>query len=86
MFCLLFVLVTFFKNLDWNWDMSQGNWTEADFSGLKNLKEKFSSSNIKNCKFMNSDLSGLILGKTMLNHAVFQVQTSETAKFNLQTS
>ncbi|MES2593553.1 MAG: pentapeptide repeat-containing protein [Bacteroidota bacterium] len=51
------------KKFDWNWDMSQGNWTDADFSGLKNLKEKFSSSNMKNCKFMNSDLSGLILGK-----------------------
>lgn len=51
------------KKFDWNWDMSKGNWTDADFSGLKNLKEKFSSSNMKNCKFMNSDLSGLILGK-----------------------
>ncbi|MGE0567618.1 MAG: pentapeptide repeat-containing protein [Bacteroidia bacterium] len=51
------------KSFDWNWDMSQGNWVDADFSGLKNLKEKFSSSNMKNCKFMNSDLSGLILGK-----------------------
>jgi uncharacterized protein YjbI with pentapeptide repeats len=51
------------KNLDWNWDMSQGNWVDADFSGLKNLKEKFSSSNMKNCKFLNSDLSGLILAK-----------------------
>lgn len=50
-------------NFDWNWDMSQGNWLDADFSGLKNLKEKFSSSNMKNCKFMNSDLSGLLLGK-----------------------
>ncbi len=39
------------KNFDWNWDMSQGNWADADFSGLKNLKEKFSSSNIKNCKY-----------------------------------
>lgn len=51
------------KSFDWNWDMSQGNWADADFSGLKNLKEKFSSSNMKNCKFRNSDLSGLILGK-----------------------
>lgn len=51
------------KNFDWNWDMSQGNWVDADFSGLKNLKEKFSSSNMKNCKFLDSDLSGLILGK-----------------------
>ncbi|WP_343561733.1 pentapeptide repeat-containing protein [Sphingobacterium sp.] len=46
-----------------SWDMSKGNWENADFSGLKNLGEQFSSSNIKNCKFTNSDLSGLILGK-----------------------
>lgn len=50
------------KRFDWNWDMSQGNWTNSDFSGLKNLKEKFSSSNIKNCTFIRADLSGLILG------------------------
>lgn len=43
------------------WDMSSGNWLDADFSGLKNLKEKFSSSNMKNCKFVGSDLSGLLL-------------------------
>ena len=33
----------------------------VDFSGLKNSHEQFSSSNIKNCKFIESDLSGLIL-------------------------
>jgi uncharacterized protein YjbI with pentapeptide repeats len=49
------------KKFDWNWDMSGGNWVDADFSGLKDLKDKFSSSNIKNCKFINSDLSGLTL-------------------------
>jgi transcriptional regulator with XRE-family HTH domain len=26
-----------------SWDMSRGNWADADFSGLKNLHEKFSS-------------------------------------------
>ena len=51
------------QNFGWNWNMSQGNWVDADFSGLKNLKEKFSSSNIKNCQFMNSELSGLTLAK-----------------------
>jgi uncharacterized protein YjbI with pentapeptide repeats len=59
------------KDLDWNWDMSQGNWVDADFSGLKNLKEKFSSSNIKNCKFGNSDLSGLILGNNNIESCDF---------------
>lgn len=38
------------KKFDWNWDMSQGNWVDADFSGLKNLKEKFSASNMKDRK------------------------------------
>jgi len=44
-----------------SWDMSRGNWEDADFSGLKNLHEKFSSSNMQRCKFVGSDLSGLLL-------------------------
>ena len=44
-----------------SWDMSRGNWADADFSGLKNLHEKFSSSNMQRCKFNGSDLSGLML-------------------------
>lgn len=44
-----------------NWDMSRANWVDADFSGLKGLHEKFSSSNMKNCKFIGSDLSDLLL-------------------------
>lgn len=59
------------KHLDWNWDMSEGNWVDADFSGLKNLKEKFSSSNMKNCKFHHSDLSELILGKNNIERCDF---------------
>jgi len=44
-----------------SWDMSRGNWVDADFSGLKNLQEKFSSSNMQRCKFIGSNLSGLLL-------------------------
>jgi len=44
-----------------SWDMSRGNWMDADFSGLKNLHEKFSSSNMLRCKFVGSDMSGLLL-------------------------
>ncbi|NOU45686.1 MAG: helix-turn-helix domain-containing protein [Bacteroidales bacterium] len=44
-----------------SWDMSLGNWVDADFSGLKNLREKFSSSNMQRCLFNGSDLSGLLL-------------------------
>jgi uncharacterized protein YjbI with pentapeptide repeats len=43
------------------WDMSRGNWVDADFSGLKNLHEKFSSSNMQRCLFIGSDMSGLLL-------------------------
>src|SRR5512133_735798 len=38
-----------------SWDMSRGNWAGADFSGLKNLHEKFSSSNMQHCLFIGSD-------------------------------
>ena len=44
-----------------NWDMSRGNWVDADFSGLKNLNEKFSSSNMQHCLFIGSDMSRLLL-------------------------
>lgn len=44
-----------------SWDMSQGNWVDADFSGLKNLHEKFGGSNMQRCKFIGSDMSGLLL-------------------------
>jgi uncharacterized protein YjbI with pentapeptide repeats len=44
-----------------SWDMSRGNWVDADFSGLKNLYEKFSSSNMQRCMFIGSDMSGLLL-------------------------
>jgi uncharacterized protein YjbI with pentapeptide repeats len=49
------------QNTNRSWDMSRGNWMDADFSGLKNLHEKFSSSNMLRCKFAGSDMSGLLL-------------------------
>lgn len=49
------------QKLNRSWDMSLGNWMDADFSGLKNLHEKFSSSNMLRCKFVGSDMSGLLL-------------------------
>lgn len=49
------------KNSGLSWNMSSGNWVDADFSGLNNLNDKFSSSNMKNCKFIGSDLSNLTL-------------------------
>lgn len=43
------------------WNMSQGNWENLDFSGLKNLQEKFNSSNVRNCKFVDADFSKLTI-------------------------
>jgi len=53
------------------WNMSNGNWLDADFSGLKDLHEKFSSSNMQRCKFIGSDLSGLLLKSNNVDHCDF---------------
>ena len=53
------------------WDMSRGNWVDADFSGLKNLHEKFSSSNMQRCLFIGSDMSGLLLKSNNVNGCDF---------------
>lgn len=54
-----------------SWDMSRGNWIDADFSGLKNLNEKFSSSNMLRCKFNGSDLSRLLLKSNNVGNCDF---------------
>lgn len=54
-----------------SWDMSRGNWVDADFSGLKNLQEKFSSSNMQRCMFIGSDLSGLHLKRNNVESCDF---------------
>ena len=58
-----------------SWDMSQGNWTDADFSGLKNLQDKFSNSNMKNCLFVGSDLSHLQLKNNNIEGCDFSNST-----------
>ncbi|TWF42899.1 pentapeptide repeat protein [Chitinophaga polysaccharea] len=54
-----------------NWNMSLGNWVDADFSGLKNLHEKFSSSNMQRCKFIGAEMSGLLLKNNMITACDF---------------
>ncbi|HEY9260361.1 pentapeptide repeat-containing protein, partial [Chitinophaga sp.] len=53
------------------WDMSCESWVDADFSGAKNLHEKFSSSNIQRCKFIGSGLSGLLLKSNNIEQSDF---------------
>jgi uncharacterized protein YjbI with pentapeptide repeats len=71
-----------------SWDMSRGNWVGADFSGLKNLHEKFSSSNLQRCLFIGSDMSGLLLKNNNVDSCDFsgsdisgsQIQSSNLAR------
>jgi len=68
------------------WDMSRGNWVNADFSGLKNLHEKFSSSNMQHCKFIGSDMSGLLLKSNNVNSCDFsssEISNSHIHRSNL---
>jgi uncharacterized protein YjbI with pentapeptide repeats len=67
-----------------SWDMSRGNWVDADFSGLKNLHEKFSSSNMQRCRFIGSDLSGLLLKTNNVNGCDFS--GSDISRSHIQGS
>ncbi len=62
------------------WDMSSGNWVNADFSGLKNLHEKFGSSNMKNTKFVGSELSGILLESNSIDKCDFSNSDMSNAK------
>jgi transcriptional regulator with XRE-family HTH domain len=63
------------------WDMSRGNWLDADFSGLKNLHEKFDSSNMQNCKFVGSELSGLVLNNNNVANCDFSGSSINGSRF-----
>lgn len=66
------------------WDMSGGSWVDADFSGLKNISERFSNSNIQNCLFISSDLSGLLLKSNNVKRSNFSM--SDLSKSHIEGS
>ena len=65
-------------------DMSKMNLVDSDFSGLKNLREKFSSSNMQRCMFIGSDMSGLLLNSNIVNGCDFT--DSDISKSQIQSS
>ncbi|MBK9193036.1 MAG: pentapeptide repeat-containing protein [Crocinitomicaceae bacterium] len=77
-----------------SWNMSMGNWTDADFSGLKNLGEKFSSSNIERCRFVGSEMAGILFKNNNIQQCDFsdsdftdsQFQNSNLVKNNFTNS
>lgn len=66
------------------WDMSGGNWVDADFSGLKNLRDKFSSSNMQRCLFIGSEMSGLLLKGNNIDSCDFS--NSDISNSRIQSS
>ena len=49
------------KNKKNNWNMSESNWKNVDFSGIKNIHENFISASIESCIFSNAELTNLQL-------------------------
>lgn len=66
------------------WDLSKLNLTDSDFSGLKNLHEKLSSTNIQRCLFIGSELSGLNLNNNNVDGCDFS--DSDISKSNIRNS
>jgi uncharacterized protein YjbI with pentapeptide repeats len=67
-----------------NRNMSKMNLVDSDFSGLKNLHEKLSSTNIQRCLFIGSDMSGLLLNNNIVGDCNFS--NSEISKSQIQSS
>jgi uncharacterized protein YjbI with pentapeptide repeats len=67
-----------------SWDMSRENLVDTDFSGLKNLHEKFSSSNMQRCLFIGSDMSGLLLNSNNVESCDFS--DSDISSSRIQNS
>ena len=67
------------KNL--HWDMSELNLVDSDFSGLTNLHEKFSSSNIQRCLFVGSNMSGLLLNSNNVDDCDFTDSDISNSRF-----
>ena len=67
-----------------SWDMSRENLVDTDFSGLKNLHDKFSSSNMQRCLFIGSDMSGLLLKGNNVDSCDFS--DSDISSSHIQSS
>ena len=65
------------KNKKNNWNMSESNWKNVDFSGIKNIHENFISASIESCIFSSAELTNL-----QLRNNDFQCCDFSNAKFN----
>jgi uncharacterized protein YjbI with pentapeptide repeats len=82
------------KKKNHNWNMSESNWINVDFSGIKNIQGRFHSSNVKKCKFIGADLSSVQMKSNNLdlcdfNHAKLTnmlIQKSNFVKCSLKSA
>lgn len=62
--------------------MSGGNWVDADFSSLKNLHEKFSSSNISKSRIQGSNIINSLFRNCSLKEAEFAGSQVKSCDFS----
>jgi uncharacterized protein YjbI with pentapeptide repeats len=72
------------QNKKLNWNMSKLNLVDSDFSGLKNLHEKLSSSNMQRCQFIGSEMAGLLLKNNNVDSCDFS--KSDISSSHIQNS
>lgn len=61
--------------------MSTNTWAEVDFSGLNNIKETVNAANFQRCRFIDSDLMGLILKNDVMHHCDFSGSNLNQCRF-----
>ena len=59
------------ENMGLNWNMSGENYVEADFSGIKNVKDKLSGSSFKKCNLTEADLSDITFKGNSISNCDF---------------
>lgn len=61
--------------------ISANTWTEVDFSGLNNIKETVNASNFQRCRFIDSDLMGLVLKNDVMHDCDFSGSNLNQCRF-----
>lgn len=70
------------SNLGLHWNLSGENYAEADFSGIKNVKDKLSGSVFKKCKFVEADLTGVIFKGNSITECDFHKADLRNSQFS----
>lgn len=65
-----------------NWNMSGENYVDADFSGIKNVKDKLSGSSFKKCKLIEADLSDITFKGNDIRDCDFSNADLRNSRFN----